>query len=156
MADFKILAVKILPGCSSRIRKVLYENKWYLFYKDYEVTQDGKWLKTKDVKSVPNDFYHVSDTSPNISISAIVGKNGDGKSSLIELIVRILNNVAYAAYRDINNTVMHVEGLRAELFFSIDDDVYSFRCEGYDIIFKQNASYQMLVNSTFRFDYAGV
>lgn len=156
MADFKILAVKILPGCSSHIRKVLYENKWYLFYKDYEVTQDGKWLKTKDVKSVPNDFYHVSDTSPTISISAIVGKNGDGKSSLIELIVRILNNVAYAAYRDINNTVMHVEGLRAELFFSIDDDVYSFRCEGYDIIFKQNASCLILVNSTFRFDYAHI
>lgn len=156
MADFKILAVKILPGCSSHIRKVLFENKWYLFYKDYEVTQDGKWLKTKDVKSVPADFYHVSDTSPNISISAIVGKNGDGKSSLIELIVRILNNVAYAAYRDINNTVMHVEGLRAELFFSIDDDVYSFRCEGNDIFFEQNASCPMLVNSTFRFDYAHI
>lgn len=156
MADFKILAVKILPGCVSHIRKVLYEDRWYLFYKDYEVTQDGKWLKPKDVKSVPTDFYQVSGTSLSISISAIVGKNGDGKSSLVELIVRILNNVAYAAYRDVNNTVMHVEGLRAELFFSIDDDVYCFRCEGNDIFFKINASYPMLVNSTFRYDYAHI
>ena len=156
MSDFKILAVKILPGCVSHIRKVLYEDRWYLFYKDYEVTQDGKWLKLKDKKTVPNDFYRVTDTAPTISISAIVGKNGDGKSSLIELIVRILNNVAYAAYRDINNSVMHIEGLRAELFFLIGDDVYSFRCEGNDIIFKQNASYQMLVNSAFRFDYAHI
>lgn len=31
MADFKILAVKILPGCSSRIRKVLYENNGTYF-----------------------------------------------------------------------------------------------------------------------------
>lgn len=156
MADFKILAVRILPGCVSHIRKVLYVDRWYLFYKDYEVTQDGKWLKPKDVKTVPTDFYRVADTAPNISISAIVGKNGDGKSSLIELIARILNNVAYAAYRDINNTVMHVEGLRAELFFSIDDDVYSFRCEGNDIFFKQNASYPILVNSTFRLDYSHI
>lgn len=156
MVDFKILAVRILPGCISHIRKVLYVDRWYLFYKDYEVTQDGKWLKPKDIKTVPTNFYRVADSAPNISISAIVGKNGDGKSSLIELIVRILNNVAYAAYRDVNNTVMHIEGLRAELFFLIDDDVYSFRCEGNDIFFRQNASYAILVNSTFRLDYAHI
>lgn len=156
MVDFKILAVKILPGCSSHIRKVLYKDRWYLFYKDYEVTQDGKWLKAKAVKSVPSDFYNTAETSPNISISAIVGKNGDGKSSLVELIVRILNNVIYAAYRDIKNTVMHVEGLRAELFFSIDDYIYSFRCEGNNIFFMQNANHRMLVDSTFRFNYAHI
>lgn len=79
MTDFKILAVKILPWCNDHIRKVLFEDRWYIFYKDYEVTQDGKWLKRKSCVSVPIDFYRMNDAAPNISISAIVGKNGDGK-----------------------------------------------------------------------------
>lgn len=37
MADFKVLAARILPDCKSRIRKVLREDRWYLFYKDCEM-----------------------------------------------------------------------------------------------------------------------
>ena len=156
MADFKVLAVKILPGCSSRIRKVLYENKWYLFYKDYEVTQDGKWLQRKSVASVPDDFFRVAETSPSISISAIVGKNGDGKSSLIELVVRILNNVAYSAYKDIQDSLMWVEGLRAEFFFSIDNHVCCFKCEDYKVSFQMGRNSCIPVDKAFRQNFADI
>ena len=37
------------------------------FYKDYDFTQDGKWLKRKSCVSVPIDFYRVNDAVPNIS-----------------------------------------------------------------------------------------
>lgn len=155
MADFKVLAVKILPGCNDHIRKVLFENRWYIFYKDYEVTQDGKWLQRKSVVSVPNDFFRVAEASPNISISAIVGKNGDGKSSLIELVVRILNNVAYSAYKDIQDSLMRVEGLRAELFFSIDNHVYCFKCEDYKVSFLMGPNCSIPVDKAFRQNYQG-
>lgn len=78
MADFKVLAVRILPDCKSCIRKVLREDRWYLFYKfykDYEITQGG-WLKKKCKSKVPADFYRVPEFSPNISVSTIVGKSG--------------------------------------------------------------------------------
>ena len=156
MADFKVLAVKILPGCNDHIRKVLYGNRWYIFYKDYEVTQDGKWLKRKSCVSVPIDFYRVNDAAPNISISAIVGKNGDGKSSLIELIVRILNNVAYSAYKDIHDSLMRVEGLWAVLFFSIDGFVYCFECKDYKVSFKMSPNSCIPVDKAFRQNYAEI
>ena len=156
MADFKVLAVKILPGCNDHIRKVLFEDRWYIFYKDYEVTQDGKWLKRKSCVSVPIDFYRVNEAAPNISISAIVGKNGDGKSSLIELIVRILNNVAYSAYRDLQDSLMRVEGLWAELFFSIDGFVYCFECKDYKVSFKMSPNGCIPVDKAFRQNYAEI
>ena len=156
MAIFKILAVKVLPGCNNHIRKVLFEDRWYIFYKDYKVTQDGKWLKQKSTISVPTDFYQMNDAAPNISISAIVGKNGDGKSSLIELIVRILNNVAYSAYRDLHDSLMRVEGLWAELFFSIDDIVYCFKCEDYKVSFLLNPYNCIPVDMAFRQNYSKI
>lgn len=156
MADFKILAVKILPWCNNHIRKVLYENRWYIFYKDFEVTQDGKWLQRKSVASVPDDFFRVAETSPSISISAIVGKNGDGKSSLIELIVRILNNVAYSAYKDIQDSLIRVEGLRAELFFSIDNHVYCFKCDDYKVSFLMGPNSSIPVDKAFRLNFADI
>lgn len=156
MADFKVLAVKILPGCNDHIRKVLYENRWYIFHKDFEVTQDGKWLQRKSVASVPDDFFRVAETSPSISISAIVGKNGDGKSSLIELVVRILNNVVYSAYKDIQDSLMRVEGLRAELFFSIDNYVYCFKCEDYKVSFLMGPYSSIPVDKAFRHNYQGI
>lgn len=156
MADFKILAVKILPRCNNRIRKVLYVNRWYIFYKDFEVTQDGKWLQRKSVASVPDDFFRVAETSPSISISAIVGKNGDGKSSLIELVVRILNNVAYSAYKDIQDSLMWVEGLRAELFFSIDNHVCCFKCEDYKVSFQMGRNSCIPVDKAFRQNFADI
>lgn len=156
MADFKILAVQILPKCNDHIRKVLYENRWYVFYKDFEVTQDGKWLQRKSVASVPDDFFRVAETSPSISISAIVGKNGDGKSSLIELIVRILNNVAYSAYKDIQDSLIRVEGLRAELFFSIDNHVYCFKCNDYKVSFLMGPNSSIPVDKAFRLNFADI
>lgn len=43
----------------------------------------------------PMDFFNANGM-PKINVSVIVGENGMGKSSLIDLIVRILNNTAYA------------------------------------------------------------
>lgn len=45
-------------------------------------------------RNLPVDFF--SENSPYVSISAIVGENGMGKSSLLELILRVVNNAAYA------------------------------------------------------------
>ena len=45
-------------------------------------------------RSLPKYFF--SEGLPHVSISAIVGENGMGKSSLLELMLRIVNNAAYA------------------------------------------------------------
>lgn len=71
-------------------RSLSKEDKWYKFYQDVEI--NGENVK------IPVNFYNdamIYDTdSLSISVSAIVGENGSGKSSILDMLVRVLNNAA--------------------------------------------------------------
>lgn len=77
-------------------------------------------IKDKEGWGLSEDFYWVDEGSngpkPNISISAIVGKNGEGKSTLIELMIRIINNCACRYEMDPQRNLIRVEGVKAELY----------------------------------------
>lgn len=79
------------------IVRVLKREQPFYFYQGYKI-KDGKIVETPK-NPLDDDFYALSVENshmPTISISAIVGENGSGKSSLIELMMRMLNNLAYA------------------------------------------------------------
>lgn len=83
----------------ANIYKVLEAGATYYFYKGYEV-RNGK------IEHYPNEVLGgklYSTANPRIDICAVVGKNGSGKSSLIELYLRLMNNLAYVCHRAINN-----------------------------------------------------
>ena len=91
--SFKLLAIRPLKGCSARFLKNLEEDRIYKFYNDYsfldendnEVRTGGnKITKIQCKNSVPETLYEKSGL--DIQISALVGKNGSGKSSLLELL----------------------------------------------------------------------
>jgi len=92
MSGFKLLAIRPLKGCDSNFLKVLIPGRVYRFYNDYTFYNSsnkvhnvkGKVSKIELISKVPSDLYKVNDVSLNIS--AVVGKNGSGKSSLIELL----------------------------------------------------------------------
>ena len=60
-----------------------------------------------------------------VNICAIVGKNGSGKSSLLELMLRLLNNTAYALKEGIDNNGSYdlhfVDGIFARLYLERPD-----------------------------------
>ena len=93
--SFRILAIRPLEGTSSSLLKSLNINCLYSFCNEYEFfnssdqnlggnpsdeVQDTEISKVLYNNKVPHDFY-----GANYSISAVVGKNGSGKSSLLEL-----------------------------------------------------------------------
>lgn len=88
----------------------------------YEFLDDDYIAALNDDDSI-NTFY-----GKNIEISVIVGKNGSGKSSLLEIIFRMMNNLsAYIAHGvniDSSINMVFVGGIYADLHYSIDGNDY--------------------------------
>lgn len=97
---FKLLAIRPLKGCDEKFRKNLKEGEIYQFYQDIEffVEIDGEIKSTKNlelkeyfdknivkVESQENEIDLYSEGDLKINISAVVGKNGSGKSALTDL-----------------------------------------------------------------------
>ena len=92
MSGFKLIAIRPTTGCDSKFLKNLKKNHIYKFYNEFrfEESKKGGVIEIIDESTVPDNLF-----GENISVSAIVGKNGSGKSALIELFVACLNQFSY-------------------------------------------------------------
>lgn len=129
--DFKIIAVRILPGCAPHIRKCLKEGGVYNLCNDYEIGTDGTRISrsSNNIPPIESTFFSSCENgSPKINIAAIVGKNGEGKSALIEVIIRIINNCAKEFDFDPFDSLHFVDGVSAELYYSLKGSVYCLVC----------------------------
>ena len=131
MNCFRLIGLRILQGCDMNIRKILTENTTYFFYDDY-VEGITPWNVVKRVTAEGSALSHLYDVDGanlrkvSVNISALVGKNGDGKSTIVEVMLRILNNFAYTlGYRADQDSLRWVQGLRAALYVDIDDTIYT-------------------------------
>ncbi len=80
--------------CYKSVKKVLTQGT-YKFYDNYEIGDDDNLVIKNEEHPFSDKFdtpWAKRSTVPTINICAIVGKNGSGKSSLIELIIRLINN----------------------------------------------------------------
>lgn len=132
-----MLAVRPLEGCKQDFLKNLEIRRVYPLYNDYEYIFEkddtkGSIIGLKPIiPSVPPDFFNVGNL--NINISAIVGKNGCGKSSLMELFFWTVNNFATNFLYNIKNRdkvtthtitaeLLPVKGVHCEFFYAIDNN----------------------------------
>lgn len=135
--NFSICALEILKGCScGRILK----QGLYLFDDLMRFNPDGSFNGLNDSK-VPKEFF-----GTNINVHAIVGENGSGKSSLLDLMYRIINNFSFMLELGMHKSagamkLCYVQGLKANLYFMLDgrkgeihayDDAMSFRYADYE------------------------
>lgn len=103
--SFKLIAIRPLSKCNSKFLKNLEANYIYQFYQNYKFyNSDNTMLNNTNagseihrVEKPTNEIdglYNFKNISPltnserviNVNISAVVGKNGSGKSSLLELL----------------------------------------------------------------------
>lgn len=92
--NFKLIGIQPHLTCDQKFTKVLERGRLYQFYREFIfLNAKGDQAKVGDTivsyirfeNEVPGDLYNIGNL--NINISAIVGKNGSGKSSLIELLL---------------------------------------------------------------------
>ena len=102
--SFKLIAIRPLDNCNPKFLKNLIPNKIYKFYNDYDfldsnnkkITCTNNFVKVNKIEynpTVPENLYNQGDT--NVNISAIVGKNGSGKSALVELLIASITKVSF-------------------------------------------------------------
>lgn len=133
MSNFRIIGLRILKGCDHHIYKVLKENTTYFFFGGYKDAESDFIERVEAVKlSAPKSLYDVTmsnNHNVNVEVSAIVGKNGDGKSTILEVMLRVLNNFAVAhGYASMHKSLCVVNGLAACLYYEYDGDIYTVKC----------------------------
>lgn len=135
---FKLLALRILDGCADHIKKCLHEDIYYYFCTDFRFEiNDRVYRGSRYTEPMHENFFapipkqhflEQDKNSPKININAIVGKNGDGKSTIIELMIRMINNYMMRhleSQRTIGvQKLIYVHGVAAEIYFQIDDAIY--------------------------------
>lgn len=110
---FSIVGMYIYDKCDDMYKKVLKPGYYPL--NDAYIYDERKQTIIENfdvVKPLPNDFF-----GDNISISAVVGKNGSGKSSLLDMMYRIINNFAFCYIHDNIHHLCKIKGIYADLCF---------------------------------------
>lgn len=122
---FSLICLHILDGCAEEYRKVLKEGEFY-FFNNWYTLNNGCVVKNAS-NQFERDFF-----GPNISIQAVVGKNGSGKSSLFEIIYRLINNLSYVALYAVDRAtadeLYYIRNIKAELYFEINETLARIAC----------------------------
>lgn len=109
----KLIAIRPLSG--SKYLKILKAGQTY--YLSNNFTIDPEDLLTEN-HIYPADFF--SFEKVQINVQAVVGKNGSGKSSLIELLFRAVNNIAYHYQKIKIADIVKIPGLRVDIYYKTD------------------------------------
>ena len=119
---FCVFAVRVCSEDSVGRRK-LVPGKMYYFLEGFSVLEDRILISKERFNKSVHDYYNNSGNSgPHVIVSAIVGENGAGKSSLIEYEMRLINNFStalFGEYAKVNGWphLHYINGVDGELYY---------------------------------------
>ena len=122
MRTFSIRKIVVHDSCDKKIRKILAPG-------EYVFTQER----------FDNFFIE------GVSMCAVVGKNGCGKSSLIELLFRMINNLGAVMLRNFDRPaaeiLYYVDGVVADLYFDLNSKAGCLCCDKEKVVLEHDGYY---------------
>ena len=136
------------------VERSLSLGRFTIFYATYTI-EELPIERIVHTSKVPANFFRDVGQRPEINISAIVGKNGSGKSSLIELVIQSINNLALYSNMIPDLDLEAVSNLKVEFYFE-SGAFYKVRMDDSDLsIWRQSFeadSLEQIANSEFHCD----
>lgn len=129
--SFSVIGIRCNSASSTGKRK-LTSGHLYMLLEGYDI-KDGAVVKTlwRDEQDKLYDDYYTESLNgkPHIQVSAIVGQNGAGKSSVVEFMMRLINNFAAASLGEKKQgpaaTRLHyIDGIDGEMWYAQDNAIY--------------------------------
>jgi hypothetical protein len=135
---FYIFAVQVNSESSIGKRKLTCGKPYYLLdgfkiYEDRILVSKDRYMKTVYDYYMAGGIY-----TPHITVSAIVGENGAGKSSVIEFEMRLINNfsaIVFGEFAKIDGWphLHFIDGVDCELYYLLKQNVYRLCVTGRDV-----------------------
>lgn len=151
------IALRVLSDDSVGKRK-LETHKIYYLLDGFKITNEGhlyvsSYRLEKDI-IFQNLFADVN--SPDICISAIVGENGSGKSSLVEFYMRLVNNFAAATLGEYQTNpgsqhLHYINNIVGEYYYMIDAIPYRLKVESRNVILESYSQTGEILNEMHEF-----
>lgn len=141
LSEFCVFAV-IVTDDNSVGKKILKSGKPYYLYDGYAVedlsitytSSQGGMVALYDDYVRGNQFRYTGEPGLHVSVSAIVGMNGSGKSSIVEFMLRLINNFAASIIGtnplDRTGILHYIAGVHGELYFLIGGIPHMMSVEG--------------------------
>lgn len=129
--EFSLSVIHILPNCSPNLKKGL-RDEFYKLNGRCEIYRNKVALRDRN----PLEGFYGS----RINVEAIVGVNGSGKSSLFEIIYRVINNLSCllnrGKRRKTADDLYYVKDLYAELYYVVNGQLARISCLGDKVEFQ--------------------
>ena len=117
MENLIIKEIVVHEDCAEQLRKILKPGRYLLSSEKYK------------------DFF-----IDRVNVSAIVGMNGCGKSSIVEILFRMMNNLAAVMLKDFERPaaecMLFVPGLVADLHYVLNDVEGELECSNNMVVLK--------------------
>lgn len=119
----RLIGIKLISA-EPVVRKSLKTSAWYSFGYDVAEPNMDNIHQIEPLLAELNRLYQIDDRLPEVSVQCIVGMNGSGKTSLLDILFRVINNFAFVALKsdeeNMGRDLQFAYGLTAKLYFETD------------------------------------
>lgn len=121
----RIIGIDLLAETSEQVRKNLKPD-WYPLCSAFKtpIRDFEDYGKAESLERIDSSVYSMSNRwlPANVNVCAIVGMNGSGKSTFLEVIYRMINNLSYMLMKNregAHNDLSYARGLFADLYYDL-------------------------------------